>query len=62
MSSKIGCAPQTMGKWVRQAERDQGRRAELNSAERERLMGLERESRELRRAHEMLRKVSGYFA
>ena len=52
-------------KWVRQGERDQGRRAELTSAERERLKALERENRELRRANEHndgLRKASAYFA
>ena len=62
VSSKIGCAPETLRKWVRQAERDQGRRAGLTSSERERLKALERENRELRRANEILRKASAYFA
>ena len=62
VSSKIGCAPETLRKWVRQAERDLGRRAELTSSERERLKALERENRELRRANEILRKASAYFA
>ena len=62
VSSKIGCAPETLRKWVRQAERDLGRRAGLTSSERERLKALERENRELRRANEILRKASAYFA
>ena len=62
VSSKIGCAPETLREWVRQAERDQGRRAGLTSTERERLKALERENRELRRANEILRKASAYFA
>ena len=62
VSSKIGCAPETLRKWVRQAERDLGRRAGLRSSERERLKALEREVRELRRANEILRKASAYFA
>ena len=62
VSSKIGCAPETLRKWVRQAERDLGQRAGLTSSERERLKALERENRELRRANEILRKASAYFA
>ena len=62
IASKIGCTPETLRKWVRQAERDQGRRPGLTSDERERLKQLERETRELRRANEILRKASAYFA
>ena len=62
IAEKIGCTSETLRKWVRQAERDQGRRAGLRSAERERLKALERENRELRRANEILRKASAYFA
>ena len=58
ISEKIGCTNETLRKWVRQAERDQGRRAGLTSDERERLKELERENRELRRANEILRKAS----
>jgi transposase-like protein len=47
---------------VRQAERDQGLRAGLTSDERERLKALERENRELKRANEILRKASAFFA
>ena len=59
---KIGCTAETLRKWVRQAERDQGRRAGLTSTERDRLKELERENRELKRANEILRKASAFFA
>jgi transposase-like protein len=49
-------------RWVRQAERDLGKRAGLTSDERERLKTLERENQELRRANEILRKASAFFA
>ena len=62
ISEKIGCSNETLRKWVRRAERDQGRRAGITSNERERLKELERENRELRRANEILRKASAYFA
>ena len=58
ISEKIGCSNETLRKWVRRAERDQGRRAGITSDERERLKELERENRELRRANEILRKAS----
>jgi len=47
---------------VRQAEIDHGDRAGLSTAERERMKELEREVRELKRANEILRKASAYFA
>ena len=62
IAEKFGCSSETLRKWVRQAERDQGLRAGLSSSERERLRALEREVRELRRANEILRKASAYFA
>ena len=62
IAQKIGCTSETLRKWVRQGERDEGRRAGLTSAERECLKALERENRELRRANEILRKASAYFA
>ena len=62
IAAKIGCTAETLRKWVRQAERDLGRRPGLTSDERERLKELERENRELRRANEILRKASAYFA
>ncbi len=62
IASKIGCAGETLRKWVRQAERDRGLRDGTTSEERERVTALERENRELRQANEILRKASAYFA
>ena len=62
IAAKMGCTAETLRKWVRQAERDQGRRAGLTSDERVRLKALERENQELRRANEILRKASAFFA
>jgi len=62
IAAKIGCRAETLRKWVRQAEIDHGRRAGLTTSERERLKQLERENRELKRANEILRKASAYFA
>ena len=62
IAAKMGCTAETLRKWVRQAERDQGRRAGVTSTERERLKELERENRELKRANEILRKASAFFA
>jgi transposase len=62
ISSKLGCTRETLRRWVRQAERDQGLRPGLTTTERERLTALERENRELKRAKEILRKASAYFS
>ena len=62
IASKIGCSPETLRNWVRQAERDEGRRDGLTTDERERLRALEREVRELRQTNEILRKASAFFA
>jgi transposase-like protein len=62
IASKIGCSPETLRGWVRQAERDTGQRPGLTTDERQRLKDQEREIRELRRANEILRKASAYFA
>ena len=62
IAGKIGCSTQTLANWVRQAERDAGKRSGLTTDERERLKSLEREVRELRQANEILRKASAYFA
>ena len=62
IASKIGCTGETLRKWVRQAERDQGLRDGTTTEERDRLKALERENRELRQANQILRKASAYFA
>ena len=62
IAGKIGCTAETLRKWVRRAERDQGLREGLTSSDRERLKALERENRELKRANEILRKASAFFA
>ena len=62
VAGKIGCNPETLRGWVRQAERDTGQRPGLTTDERARMTALEREVKELRRANEILRKASAYFA
>ena len=62
IAEKIGCTAETLRKWVRQAERDAGTRPGLTTEERERLKQLERDNVELRRANEILRLASAYFA
>ena len=62
IAAKIGCTAQTLSSWVRQAERDQGKRPGTTTDAAERIKALERENRELRQANEILRKASAYFA
>jgi len=62
IAPKIGCVPQTLLEWVKRAEIDSGQRDGLTTTERERLKALERENRELRRANEILRTASAFFA
>ena len=62
IAGKLGCTAQTLRTWVRQDERDRGRRSGLTTDERQRVKELEREVRELKRANEILRKASAYFA
>ena len=62
IADKIGCTAETLRKWVRRSEVDQGQRAGLTSSERERMRELERENRELKRANEILRKASAFSA
>ena len=62
IAAKIGCTTETLRRWVRQAEINDGVRGGLTSDERKRMKELEREVRELRRANEILRKASAYFA
>jgi len=62
ISEKIGCTSETLRRWVRQTEINQGIRNGLTTSEREELKQLKRENRELKRANEILRKASAYFA
>jgi transposase-like protein len=62
VAAKIGCTPETLRSWVRRVEVDGGQRPGLRSDERERLKELERENRELRRANEILKSASLFFA
>ena len=62
VGEKLGCSTEAMRRWVRQAERDAGRRPGLTTDERARLKQLERENVELKRANEILKKASAYFA
>lgn len=62
VASKIGCTAESLRRWVRQAEVDEGVRTGLTTSERERLKQLERENFELRRVNEILRKASAFFA
>lgn len=62
VAEKIGCAAETLRSWVRRTERDEGKRPGLTTEERARLKDLERENRELKRANEILRLASAYFA
>jgi transposase len=62
ISSKIGCAAETLRQWVRRTEVDTGRRGGQTSEDQSRIKELEREVRELRRVNEILRKASAFFA
>ncbi len=62
IAGKIGCVPQTLLAWVRQHERDSGQREGATTAEAKRVKELEREVRELRRANEILKLASAFFA
>lgn len=63
IAEKIGCSGEALRNWVRQAEADAGRRTNvITSDERARLHELEKENRELRRANEILKRASAFFA
>ena len=62
IAPKIGCTAQTLLNWVRQYERDSGRREGVTTAEQQRIKALEREVKELRRANEILKLASAFFA
>src|SRR4029450_2544459 len=62
VAAKLGCTTETLRRWVRQAEIDQGKRAGVPSSDAERILQLERENRELRKANEILKVASAFFA
>lgn len=62
VSEKIGCTKETLRRWVRRVQTDQGLRPGLTSDDRDRLLQLERENRELRKANEILKTASAFFA
>ncbi len=62
IAGKIGCTGQTLNEWVKQAERNTGRRPGPTTEMAARFKALERENRELRQANEVLRKASAYSA
>jgi transposase-like protein len=62
IAPKIGCVPQTLHEWVRKHEIDTGMREGITSEEREHIKALERENKELRRANEILKLASAFFA
>ena len=62
VAGQLGMHPETLRNWVRQAEVDGGSRAGITSSDAQRLVELERENRELRRANHILRTASAFFA
>jgi transposase len=62
IANELGISPESLRKWVRQAEVDRGERAGTTSEDAKRISELERENRELRRANEILKSASAFFA
>jgi len=62
VASKIGCTAETLRSWVKQSEIDTGRRDGMTSDDHARLKALEKENKELRRANEILKTASAFFA
>ena len=62
IAPKIGCVPQTLLDWVKQAEVDAGARPGVTTADAQRIKDLEREVKEPRRANEILKLASAFFA
>ena len=62
IAAKVGCVPQTLHTWVKQHEIDAGQRDGVSTAEAQRIKELERENRELRKANEILKLASAFFA
>lgn len=62
ISGKFGMSPETLRIWLRQVEIDDGSRPGVSSTEAQRVKDLEREVKELRRANEILKAASIFFA
>ena len=62
IAAKIGCSSETLRRWVRRVERDEGVRPGPTTSDLKRIAQLERENRELKRANEILRLASAFFA
>ena len=62
IAPKIGCVPQTLNEWVKRVEVDTGVRDGITTAEAQRVKELERKNKELRRANEILKLASAFFA
>lgn len=62
IAPKIGCVPQTLRVWVKRVEVDSGVREGVTTSKAQRVLGLEREVKELRRANEILKLASAVFA
>jgi len=62
IAAKIGCSANTLHEWVRKHEVDAGLRDGISSEEREHIKALEREVKELRKANEILKLASAFFA
>ena len=62
IAPKIGCVPQTLNEWVKRVEVNTGVRGGVTTAEAQRVKELEREVKELRRANEILKLASAFFA
>ena len=62
IAPKIGCVSQTLLDWIKQSEVDTGARAGVSTVEAKRIKDLEREVKELRRANEILKLASAFFA
>ncbi len=62
IAPKIGCVPQTLLEWVKRSEVDSGVREGVTTSETQRMKELEREVKELRRANEILKLASAFFA
>ena len=62
VAGQLGIGPESLRNWVKQAEVDHGKRAGTTTEDKLRIAQLERELREVRRANEILKSASLFFA